>query len=94
MFIFIVFWGFFRPSGGRREAVGTSFIVRARFTSVQTRSSLLTLFICFFILFHSCCSHVLVFMKTLLHEFLISYNHILNATSFFQTVQLQTGEGG
>ena len=29
----------------------------------------------FFILFHSCCSHALVFGKTLVHEFPISYSH-------------------
>ena len=36
--------------------------------------SLITFF-CYFVLCHSCCSHARVFGKTLLHEFLISYNH-------------------
>ena len=32
-------------------------------------------FFCFFGLFHSCCSHVRVFGKTLVHEFHISYHY-------------------
>ena len=35
----------------------------------------LAFFFCFFIFFHSCCSHVWVVGKTLMHEFLISYSH-------------------
>ena len=50
------------------------FFFRGRFTSFHTHASLLTLF-CFFILFHSCCSHARVFRKTLLHEFPIYYRH-------------------
>ena len=38
-------------------------------------SPLLTFFLCFIVLFPSCCSHARVFGKTLLHEFLISYSH-------------------
>ena len=56
-------------------ADGTSFLFRARFTSFHTHLSLLTFFLSFFVLFHSCCSHARVFGKTLVHEFLISYNH-------------------
>ena len=55
-------------------AVGTSFF-RARFASFHSHASLLTIFFCFFILFHSCCSHARVFGKTLLPEFPISYSH-------------------
>ena len=33
------------------------------------------MFVSFFVLFHSCCSHAQVFGKTLVHEFLISYSH-------------------
>ena len=39
-----------------------------RFTSFNTHAFLLT-FICFFVLFHCCCSHARVFGKTLLREF-------------------------
>ena len=65
-------WGgrpglWFRPSG-------LLFFFLARFTSFQTHASLLTSF-CFFVLFHSCCSHAGVFPKTLVHEFPISYSH-------------------
>ena len=54
--------------------VGTSFF-RVRFASFQTHVSLLTFFICFFVLFRSCCSHARVFGKTLVHEFPMSYCH-------------------
>ena len=47
---------------------------RARFTSFHTHNSLLTFFVCFFILFHSCCSHARLFGKKNLHEFPISYS--------------------
>ena len=43
--------------------------VRAHFASFHTHVSLLTFFVCFFILFHSCCSQVRVFAKKLMHEF-------------------------
>ena len=36
---------------------------------------LLTLFFCYFVLFHSCCSHAQVFGKALVHEFLNSYSY-------------------
>ena len=61
------FVGCNRPSG---------LLFCARFTSFHTHTSLLTFFVCFCILFHSCCSHAHVFMKTLVHEFPISYSHI------------------
>ena len=47
----------------------------ALFTSFHTHTSLLAFIVCFFILFHSCCSNVLVSGKTLVHEFPISYSH-------------------
>ena len=52
------------------QAVGTFFFL-ALFTSFHTHS----LFFCFFVLFHSCCSHARVLGKTLVHEFFISYSH-------------------
>ena len=62
LFIIIVFWlGCDRPSG--------LLFFRARFASFHTHASLLVFFVCFFILFHSCCSHARVFGKTLVHEF-------------------------
>ena len=67
MFIIIVFlFGNDRPAG---------LIFCARFTSFHTHASLLTFFFCFFILFHSCCSHARVFGKPLVHEFPMSYSH-------------------
>ena len=63
---------------------GDFFFFRASLTSFHTHPSHLTLFFCFFVLFHSCCSHAPVFWKTLVHEFHISYRliTILNDTSF------------
>ena len=55
---------------GRRD-----FFFRALFASFHSHASLLTFFVCFFILFHSCCFHARVFGKTLLHEFPIYYSH-------------------
>ena len=69
-------------------AVGTAFFFRARFTSFHNHASLLTFF-CYFVLFHSCGSNARVFGKTLVHEFLISYNHTEWYLFFFPTVQLQ-----
>ena len=40
----------------------------------------------FFILFHSCCSHVRVFRKTLVHALHISYTAILNAIYWIYTM--------
>ena len=57
------------------KAVGTSFLFRAHFTCFHTLVSLITFSFCFFVLFHSCCSHARLFGKTLVHEFLISYSH-------------------
>ena len=56
-------------------AVGILFFFRVRFSSLHTHASLLTSFVCFFILFHSCCSHARVFEKTLVHELPIFFNH-------------------
>ena len=55
-------------------AVWTSFF-RARFTSFHAHASLITFFVCFFVLFRSCCSHVRVEGKTFVHELPISYSH-------------------
>ena len=61
MFIIIVFWlGCDRPSGLH--------FFRARFASFHTHASLLTIFVCFFVLFRSCCSHARVY------EFPMSYS--------------------
>ena len=45
------------------------------FCFFHPHASLLTSFVCFFVLFDSCCSHARVFGKTLVHEFPISYSH-------------------
>ena len=58
----------------QRQAGWTSFF-RAPFISFHTHASLLTVFVCFFILFHFCCSHAPVFGKRLVHELPISYSH-------------------
>ena len=52
----------------------TSFF-RVRCTSFHIHSPLLSFFLCFIVLFQSCCSHVQVFGKTLVHEFPIFYSH-------------------
>ena len=44
-------------------------------------SSLLTLSLRFYVLFHYCCSDAQVFANALVQEFYISYSHILNGTS-------------
>ena len=49
------------------QAVGT--FISAIFVSFHNRSSRLTFFVCFYVLFHSCCFHSHVFGKTLEHEF-------------------------
>ena len=60
-------------------------------TSFDTLSSLLTFF-CIVVLFHSCCSHLEVFGRQLVHEFNISYKKnpiamaILNGTCFFLAI--------
>ena len=48
---------------------------RTCFASFHTHASLLIFFVCFFILFDSCCSHARVFEKTLAHELPISCSH-------------------
>ena len=67
---------------GRRDF----FLIRARFASFHTHTSLLAFFVCFFILFHSRCFHAQVFGKTLVHEFHISYSRT-DGTSIFPTVR-------
>ena len=67
MFIIILFW-----LGS--EDVWASFFL-ARFASFHSHASLLTFFVCLLVLFHSCCSHARVFVKTFVHEFPISYSH-------------------
>ena len=80
--IIIIFWfGCDRPSG--------LLFFRACLVSFYTHTSLLTFFVCFCISFRSCCSHALVFGKTLVHEFPISYSHTEWSTCHFPTVQLQ-----
>ena len=69
MFIIIVFLL------GRDRPTGLIFFVSALLLSIL---SPLYLLFCFFVLFHSCSSHVRVFRKTLVHEcfhFHISYRH-------------------
>ena len=51
------------------------FFFHVHFTSTHTHASLLSFFFCFFILFHSCCSHARVFGKTPVHEFVTFYSH-------------------
>ena len=41
----------------------------------HTHASLLSVFVCLIVLFHSCWSHTWVFGKTLVHEFPVSYSH-------------------
>ena len=48
---------------------------RVRCTSFHIHSPLLIFFLCFIVLFQSCCSHSQVFGKTPLHEFSILYSH-------------------
>ena len=54
----------------------------ACFTSFHTHASLPTFFVCFVILFNSCCSHAQVFGKMLVNEFSIPIP-ILNGNIFF-----------
>ena len=66
MSIIIVLWlGSDRLSGLFFRACLTFF--RACLTFFHTRASLLIFFVCFIILFHSCCSPARLFGKTLLH---------------------------
>ena len=55
-------------------AVRTYFF-RACCASFHTHASFLAFFVCIFVLFHSCCSHALVFGKTLLHQLIMFYSH-------------------
>ena len=83
-------WGQSDPG---RRSIGLSYSLGlwdlsfcARFTSFHAHASLLTFF-SFFVLLHSCCSHEQVFVKTLVHEFPISYSHT-EWYLLFLTVQL------
>ena len=72
----------FSQQTGRRTGVSdwrdwtvdrTSFFC-VRGTSFHIHFPLLSFFLCFIILFQSCCSHAQVFGKTLMHEFSIFYS--------------------
>ena len=54
---------------------GQDFFFRVHCTSLNNHSPLLAFFLCFIVLFQSCCSHAQVFGKTLVHEFPIFYSH-------------------
>ena len=72
-FIIIVFWlGCDRPSGLLLFVPAVLFSILTPLFCVSSS-----------VLFHSCCSHAWVFGKTLVHEFPVSYSHILNGTSSF-----------
>ena len=76
IFIIIVFWlGNYRPSG--------LLFFCARFSSFHTLASLLTFFVCFFVLFHSCCSHARGGMENTRAWVPISYNHTERYLGFF-----------
>ena len=71
------------------EVCRTSFFFcDALLFSIHTHAALLTYFVCFFVLFRSCCSHVRVFGKTFVHETTFPIA-ILNVTWLLPTVQLQ-----
>ena len=57
------------------KVTGQDFFFRVCGTSFHIYSPLLTFFLCFIVLFLSCCSNARVFGKTLVHEFPISYSH-------------------
>ena len=63
-----------------KKSIMTSFFVPALLFFML--ALLLSIFFCFFVLFHRCCSHVQVFGKTIVHDFLISIA-ILNVLIFF-----------
>ena len=48
---------------------------RVSCTSFHFHSPLLTFFLCFIVLFQSCCFHAHMFRKTLVHEFPIFYSY-------------------
>ena len=60
------------------------FLLCTRFASFYSHTSLLIFFFCYFILFLSCCPHVRVFGKTLVHEFHISCSHTELYLFFFR----------
>ena len=55
---------------GRRD-----FFYSCQLYFFHTHASLLSVFVCLIVLFHSCCSRAWVFGKTLVHEFPVSYSH-------------------
>ena len=61
VYYYCIWLGYDRPSG--------CLLFHACFASFHTHASLPTFFVCFFVLFRSCCSHARVFGKTLVHEF-------------------------
>ena len=65
-------WRDWTRQGDRIQDKTSFFRVRCTF---HIHSPLLTFFLCFTVLFQSCCSHVQVFGKTLVHEFPIFYSH-------------------
>ena len=69
-------------------AIVTSFFFRDRFTSFHTHGSLLTFFVWFFVLFHSCCPMRECLRK---HSCMSSTFPIaiLNGTCFFLEVHLE-----
>ena len=73
------------------KTVRTSFFIRFHFTSVHNHSYFLTFFLCFFDLFHSCCSHARVLGKSLVHEFNISYNYAQWYLFFLTSAQCVCG---
>ena len=82
MIVVIVFWFVRnRPSGLFFHACFASFHTYATLFLINYMLPLIsymlhvTIFVCFFILFHSCCSRACVFWKTYVHEFLISYSY-------------------
>ena len=57
----------------------------ARFISFHSHGSLLTVFVCFFILFNSCSSHARVFGRAHVHEFPVSCTHAEFYLIFYET---------
>ena len=76
---------------GLDKVTGQDIFFRVRCTSFHIHSPLFTFFLCFIVLFQSCCTHVQVFGKTLVHEFPFSIA-ILNVTCSLRTPILLCGE--
>ena len=75
------------PAGNILE-IGTFYSATHWYFKLQWMSCRTLVDICFFIVFHSCCSMGKVFGKTLVHEFPISYSHT-EWHLLFPTVQLR-----